>query len=431
MASTLTNNQFLRGRYPAREAQITQLLNFFDTKEDPFPVSLYLFGSPATGKSTIVTSVLQTLHIKHALVNLIECYTSKILFETILNQLTKLENKVKCDNLMEFIGHVQEMGQQERWVIVLDKAEELRNMEYNLLTGFLMLQQLTEAPVCVILVSEIAFEKFYYKLNVIEPIKVFFPQYSKQELLEVLSLDYEHMCDLIDNIEFDMEFFKNYLSIFLSVFYGVCRDLRELQHMSRKIFLPYCEPIEKKELQLSDSMALWRHISPIFSLNLEYLYLRVSTNNQTTLQKVTQSFELPFYAKFLLIAAFLASYNSPKDDKRLFMKFHGKKRKTLKQVKNKSKASEELNVQIGPKLFTLDRLLAIFYSILEDKVGFNNHLLVQVSSLVELQLLALVSDESNLDLRKYKCVVNFQVIQEVSRMVGFNIRKYLSDFSHN
>lgn len=56
------------------------------------------------------------------------------------------------------------------------------------------------------------------------------------------------------------------------------------------------------------------------------------------------SFELPFYGKYLLIAAFLASHNSAKEDKRLFVKHHGKKRKRLQDVNAKAKVSFSYNV---------------------------------------------------------------------------------------
>lgn len=91
--------------------------------------------------------------------------------------------------------------------------------------------------------------------------------------------------------------------------------------------------------------------------------------------KTNQSLDLPYYAKYFLIAAFLASYNSPKDDKRLFVKNHGKKKKRLVQDQKKENASKEL---LGPKIFTLDRLLAIFYAIMEEKTSLNANLLAQV-----------------------------------------------------
>ena len=76
--------------------------------------------------------------------------------------------------------------------------------------------------------------------------------------------------------------------------------------------------------------------------------------------------ELPFYSKFLLIAAFLASYNPAKSDKRFFVKHHGKQRKTVSSMRTKEKLNSQLT---GPKPFPLERLLAIFYNIVEEQVG--------------------------------------------------------------
>lgn len=50
-----------------------------------------------------------------------------------------------------------------------------------------------------------------------------------------------------------------------------------------------------------------------------------------------QSSQLPGYAKYLLIAAYLASYNAAKEDKRLFVQHHGKRKKRVQDAKNKAK----------------------------------------------------------------------------------------------
>nr|XP_023024726.1 origin recognition complex subunit 5 [Leptinotarsa decemlineata]XP_023024727.1 origin recognition complex subunit 5 [Leptinotarsa decemlineata] len=438
---------------PCRNIQIEQLYNLFAYKDEPYVEAVFVYGGPSTGKSMAVTSLLEKLEIKYAVVNLIECYSSKILFESILNKLSahKMDPNnphpyARCDNMMDFISQLQKCSREnslERSVLVLDKAEELRNMEFNLLAGFLRLRELCGISVSVVFISEIVFEKYYARSNIVEPLKIYFPQYKKNELLEILSMDIENAREMIarysnEFLDFDLSFYQNYLNAFLSVFYRACRDLSELRHMSRVNFVKYCQPIINKEYTINDNMALWRNISGVLKASLEVLYLRVDPTTdiedspKTSLPKdnAAQTLELPFYAKYLLIAAYLASYNSAKDDKRLFMKYHGKKTKKMKDIKLKSKVSERLNTQLGPKPFTFDRLLAIFYSILDENVGFNNNLLVQVSSLVELRLLSCVSDSCFLDGQKYKCNVNFDFIQNISKMVGFQIRKYLSDFSH-
>ena len=57
------------------------------------------------------------------------------------------------------------------------------------------------------------------------------------------------------------------------------------------------------------------------------------------------------------------------------MKNHGKQRKQAKKEKNKSQVSDLL----GPKSFSLDRLLAIFYAIMEEKASLTVNLMSQVN----------------------------------------------------
>lgn len=57
--------------------------------------------------------------------------------------------------------------------------------------------------------------------------------------------------------------------------------------------------------------------------------IAISSSTKSTLQQL----ELPFYTKYLLIAAYLASHNDAKIDKRLFMKHHGKQRKRMQNVR--------------------------------------------------------------------------------------------------
>lgn len=433
-------------KMPCRRTQIEKLYNLFVFKDEPYVDIIYIHGGPSTGKSMLLNHMLTKLRVKHCFINLLECYSQRILFETILNEWTghrlnsqNLQPYAKCDNLMDFIAYFRDVEEDEMLlevVLVLDKAEELLNMDSNLLRAFLRLKELTEYPITVVFISQLVYEKFNGKNDDIPVVKVHFPQYTKEELLEIMTLDYEDSKDLLlesysETFTYDRPFFKNYLNALLSVFYRACRDVEELRRAAQQNFLKYCEPIIKKECTVNDAMVLWRKSVPKLKSSLDVLYLRVDSEDHNdantfsfTINKNVQSLELPFYAKYLLIAAYLASYNSAKDDKRLFMKNHGKKVRSVKGVKR----SDRLNTQLGPQLFSLDRLLAIFYSILDNKVGFNNNLLVQVSSLVELKLLS-TTDSCNLDGQKYKCNVSYDFIHSIAAMVGFNIRKYLSDFN--
>ncbi|XP_063833644.1 origin recognition complex subunit 5 [Ostrinia nubilalis] len=459
----------LSSRVPCREDQLNDLLHFFGEYDEPLPCSLYISGSMGTGKSLCITSVLRYLGYKHVIVDCIECYSAKIMYETILNSLEDDEIETKCESIMDFTNALNRIGhnlvQYQPIVLVFDRAERLRNMDESVISALLRLRELCNLNICTVFVTHLVYDNFYFKMGVREPLKMYFPNYNKEELFKIIFLHQKsfvrHVLSnaAVDNeirIELERpELFANFLNAFLSVFYRPCRDLIELQHMARVNFVKYCEPIIRNEIQAQDLSKLWRHISPILKTSLELLYLRISTSKShkpspgkensdsiesqsynfentlkeelTSTKTFAQSFELPYYAKYLLIAAYLASYNPPKEDKRLFMKYHGKQRKRLQQVKAKAKINEKLNTQLGPKVFTLDRLLAIFYAILEEKIGLTSNLLAQIATLVELKLIA-GSKEIDLDAAKYKCIVGYDFISAVAQTVGFNVRKYLYDF---
>lgn len=454
-------------KVPCRENQLNELFNLFGDYDEPLPCALFISGSMATGKSLCLNSVLRHLGYKHVVINCIECYAPKIIYESILRDFADDDEQTKCDTMQELVNGLNRIGsKQSRYqpiVITFDKAERLRAMDHSIMSAFLRLRELCNLNICTIFITHIVYDNFYFKMGVREPITLYFNNYNKEELFKIIFLyqksfihylltNYDVDADIQTELE-KPELFANYLNAFLSVFYRPCRDLIELQHMARVNFVKYCEPIIKNEIKATDLAKLWRHISPILKTSLELLYLRISTsapniqssdnenhceqgsyNFENTLKEeltstktFAQSFELPYYAKFLLIAAYLASYNPPKEDKRLFMKNHGKQRKRLQQVKAKAKITEKLNTQLGPKVFTLDRLLAIFYAILEEKIGLTSNLLAQIATLVELKLIA-GGKEIDLDTAKYKCIVSYDFISAVAQTVGFNIRKYLYDF---
>jgi len=82
----------------------------------------------------------------------------------------------------------------------------------------------------------------------------------------------------------------------------------------------------------------------------------------------------------------------------------------------------------GPKNFQLDRLMAIFYSIVEENVAPSASILCQISSLVSLNLLTQITPDDQIDCPKYKCLVNFLSISEIAKQLQFDIVQYLYDF---
>ncbi|XP_033745770.1 origin recognition complex subunit 5-like [Pecten maximus] len=434
----------MSGKISCRDRQIRTLVSLIGKREQVAPPALFIYGHTGTGKSLVINSLVQTLELPHVTVNCVECYNQRFMYEKILNKLQGLrsymadpDSYLKCDNMNDFIRMFRQVcedqGLNKQTVyIVLDKAECLRDKEVNILPTFLRLQELTHQNVCVILMTEIVWEKFRTGTGYCEPYIVNFPDYTKDEVLTILTEDRP------DGSEAD--FYSMYLNLLLSVFHMVCRDLREIRYLAGLNYEKYCQPIRTGEAEASDTRKLWKNIEPHLKKALQTVYLReVSSSQWEKAQQETEvgqmpslqglssrnHVELPYYSKYLLIAAYLASYNPAKTDRRFFARNSGKVDKRAKFIKKHERTS---NHMLGPKQFPIDRLMAIFFSIVEGKVSPTANIFVQISSLVSLNMLGQVAGDDQIDTPKYKCLVSLEFIKSVSRTVGFDVLRYLYDF---
>ncbi|XP_050074691.1 origin recognition complex subunit 5 [Anopheles maculipalpis] len=445
---------------PCREAIVRKLYKYYLTG-DPFPPALYIYGQSSTGKSTIVREVFHNdaNGLRCAHINAISCYTNKLLFESIVRQLEGAEltpaNNYSYDRKLEyakdFLAALQQLDASGAYVIVVQYADRLRTMAHNLLPLFLQLPEATGLNISVVLLSSLPFEKFYIKTGLPPIVKLFVPEYTRNEIGRILMNDYaahiERLAEQENSTANDQkwlasitqDFHCNYINLFLGTFWKVCRDVKELRLVAAECFLPYCEPIRDGTIPATDSICLWRNITKTLKLALSTMYMRLGTEHSTGRPEKTsditaaQYIELPYYAKYLLIAAYLASNNATKEDKRLFVKNHGKQRKRLQTVNARAKVVEKMATKLGPKAFNVDRLLAIFYAILDEKVGLTCNLMTQISTLVHLKLLAYASVDGGTGMldgsvTRFKCTVGLDFIMHVGRMVGFNVRQYLTDF---
>uniref|UniRef100_A0A3Q4A9V1 Origin recognition complex subunit 5 n=1 Tax=Mola mola TaxID=94237 RepID=A0A3Q4A9V1_MOLML len=420
---------------PCREPQARMLLSLMGQPRQYSYPSMFIYGHRASGKSHVMYVLLKELELPHATVSCVECVSVALLFEQVLLSFFGRDAASllpRCPYLSDFVRiyrqHSSQCPAKQTRYIVMEKAELLRDTDANLLPALLRLQELVEDNVTVILLSEIVWDQFRPNTGCFEPLLLHFPDYSKGELQQILSQD--------RHPSYSAEFYSSYINILLGVFYSVCRDLRELRHLCSLAFsLMLCLMSSVKE---TDTHKLWRNIEPHLKKAMQTVYLReVSSLQWEQLQQMEENecgamrglsahthVELPYYSKFLLIAAYLASYNPARTDKRFFLKHHGKIRKTNFLKKNE-KTSNHL---LGPKPFPLDRLLAIFYSVVDSRVAPTASIFSQISSLVTLQLLTRVSHDDQLDAPKYKCAVSMDFICAISRTVNFEIVKYLYDF---
>jgi hypothetical protein len=169
------------------------------------------------------------------------------------------------------------------------------------------------------------------------------------------------------------------------------------------------------------------------------------------------SHTLPVAARYLLIAAFLASHNSHHSDTKLFYSLHsgGRKRQRVARVgglKDFSAGRKVSSLLIGPKFFPQSRLLAIYYCLIADSESSQESLNAlsgavysQLSNLILWRLLivdkSLAVGSSSLsssysilarangewsEEMKFKCNVQYEAIQAMAKSVKLELKNYLA-----
>ncbi|CAF90028.1 unnamed protein product, partial [Tetraodon nigroviridis] len=437
---------FIYGHQASGKSHVMQVL-LKELEVTAGPDTRMLRPTKASVCGVRLTELLPSLQLPHATVSCVECLYAALLFEQVLLSFFGCDAASllpRSPSLSDFVRvyrqqRFQSPARQTRY-IVMEKAEHLRDADANVLPAFLRLQELVEDNVTVVLLSAIVWDKFRPNTGCFEPLLLHFPDYSKGELHQILSRD--------KHPSYSAELYSSYITILLGVFYSVCRDLRELRHLAALNFSKFCEPLLEGRAKETDAHKLWRNIEPHLKKAMRTVYLReVSRSVRSHSRGAALLLQVPVDRRLpgllqprahgqtlLPEGARLRNAGAGADadlTRLLSQQHHGRIKKT-----NFSKKNEKFNGQcvqtsnhlLGPKPFPLDRLLAIFYSVVDSRVAPSASVFSQISSLVTLQLLTKVSHDDQLDAPKYKCSVSMDFICAVSRTVNFDIIKYLYDF---
>ncbi|PJF19385.1 hypothetical protein PSACC_00768 [Paramicrosporidium saccamoebae] len=291
-------------------------------------------------------------------------------------------------------------GSARETVLVLVGCETLLREDAMVLWAILHMKEVvqTDVPLRVLLVTERPWNEFVAVFGGITPIIVR-EKRTKQNLVSSAATI---------NCPEDMDE-KVYHGLVQNV-YSIAKD----QISTSELLAAYVSrmlPVfrEVSDLPLNSHARLYQAaLKPVTSLvngeSLRTLYTaHLSTLTQTE--------------KFLLLAAYISANNPAKYDVKIFGSA-GKKARVRKTQK-----MERVRYPL-PKLFPLDRLLAIFYFISAQPVPMSTAQ-AAVTRLVEIQLLHRVTGLVKLDAPKYRCAISLDVATMVSRDLTFDLQKYL------
>jgi origin recognition complex subunit 5 len=226
------------------------------------------------------------------------------------------------------------------------------------------------------------------------------------------------------------------VAIWESLAKSAARDIVSFKRVADKLWTSFVKPIIDGDYGTRDFSKLMVARRSLFQ-GEEALIERIvdipnaSESGALTLRKV--SHDLPLYSKYLLCAAYLASYNPARLDPTFFMKAHASKRKrrgggggTPGRPSKHRKISRTL---LGPAAFTLERLTAIFHALLPYSIAPTLDIQTQIATLASLRLLVKTSASADVmdAATKWRVNVSWEYIRAMARGVGLEVADYLAD----
>lgn len=305
----------LLDEFPGRGPYFKELFRLFGDVSQSFPSSLLIDGASGTGKTAALLKFLEHTSISYAYIDCIECYTSKMYYESIVNSLcghelspnNNFENYASCDGAEDFVDTLNAMDANKSYVVVLKNFDRLHDIETNILPIMMRLNQFVPALniSCVLIASQSPLN-YIGKQGLIPTMTIHCDQYGKDDLLKILSKQIENlrrtMMDIVNEGTADIEqrdkrleilqnlderFFIGYFSSFLDTFFAVCRNAKELVYLSNANFPIYCKPVIDEEIRPTELRKLWKNMELSFKIAMNSIYCRVEQKNSLKSVSVT------------------------------------------------------------------------------------------------------------------------------------------------
>lgn len=462
-----------------RDDQLKLLLTFINGKADISPPVLFIEGARGTGKtytlekyfeanSELLSCFIQIrsmiswkplcMYIGSKVQKLLQDRFPAVKFGS--DDLVDTSNvSLLCSYLQKLFTQLDHLQSDVNLFLVLDGFNDLNEIDLELLPKFLSIHQVLPPTIKIKLRLIVSMNQssFLAKYSTYSIPTVVFERYRNSELEEILKMAPGFWEDtLIQNkleslgqhsvAELSKELFCHFVHFIHEAFsnYSGNNPVVLLEIMDYK-WTDFVDSLTanniKSTIQLYKSnFELFTKTSDSFSGQYRPLegVMESSTNTSSS-----GTYELSLMAKFLLIAAYLASYLNNRYDAKVFSKKSHLRGGRSSYGRRNKMAHNPRHLQ--PSFFPLERMLAIFQSIYPVEISkeicpdFNQrdvHMRANVEvyqNVMELKSLNLititVSNPVNYLYERLKWRVNvpWEIIVEISNNVNFDIAEYFSD----
>ncbi|KAK6456842.1 origin recognition complex subunit 5 C-terminus-domain-containing protein [Scheffersomyces xylosifermentans] len=470
-----------------RDTEIDLLNAFVSENAEVSAPAIVVHGYKSNGKTFIVNRFLETLGVKKTVIKCDECITRKILLQRCLRGIasdTGIPNAIQSINdtgrlkqgslgesLYSFLttldSFFKENNYKDRHVLVLDRFDQCIESTDEIYGGFIRLQEQTKIRnLSIIFITSSDDPKEIITTSVPH---IYFRSYEEHEVIQILQMN--RLCSFGDP-EFDdnpasEEFWMRYAKMIVDLYFVYTgSDMNLLINICFKLWDRFVEKVIDRTYDLTEFVRVYRHNSSLLEDENIINNSRVKTVGDFEVDKSAGSAgvdDLPVHSKYVLIASYLASFNSQKDDMHNFSKIKAvkyKKRATTSAKRSHLTKGDIDSRLLSPNYFDLERLLAILSviyrtnatslntmdteeilnfhddpAIREEKkeiertkftLSRNTDLYSQIATLFSLGLISKSASSDILGARvRWRCNVSWTKIQSIAKDLQFPIIDYL------
>lgn len=425
---------------PSREEEVAKLSLYMGT-----PWSLIVvYGQRGCGKTTLVNSVLQKISHARSFIDLSTSCSPRDIFTRMLCDLKKSQdNKLsamelylqsECDNAADFVTKAQiafpKNDHPIKFFVVMDSAEVLLNVDIELFDSIVKLHDLVRGSITLQLIWISSMSPFFFQRPgtfFMPALEVKLPSYSREQLITILRQRRPKTCK--------KDVYDNYVNIIVGALYDITRSLSDMAFTADENYEVYIAPVTRGKVHESDSTRLWKNFEP-------HVKKLAASVGRKGLSEELPSDDLPHATRFLLIAAYLVSFNSKASDRRFFVKSQSG-RHISKSVNKKIGEGK------GPKAFTLERLLHVYRALISLNFDLQEEdencsivspsrfmlpsaeIMTHLEDLSRMKLVFRTGPPSLSSVKKYKMSdsVTTDYINGIADSVGFDINAHLEQYA--
>ncbi|KAH0610798.1 uncharacterized protein H6S33_011225 [Morchella sextelata] len=479
----------INAQYPCRVPQLQRLSALIGDEDDPSPPSIIVHGLEATGKSLIVRAFLEAAECRFAWVPCNECVTARHLTQRVAAAVGGGEEAGRCDGVGALAVMLAAMlgggggggGGGGKYFLVWrllqlvvreERIDQQRELTPTLLAGLGRLGEMIPNLTVIFIVS-VSKARL---LSSAEVPHIHFTPYTKDESIKVLSKYVRRITKLPttklsstttaltgttttsgeasasaetetedeEEDEYTPETAAEELyvwekfcgTVWDSLAKGAARDIVQFRDAVESMWDQFVQPIARGQYGTRNFSQLYLLQKEMFrresSIVTSVVPVPAAEATRAAVVAGKNVHDLPYYSKYLLCAAYLASYNPSRQDVNFFTKtgdFKKKRRGGGGGGKGRPAKTRKIHRRLlGPQAWPLERMLAIFYAILPHPINSSVDLQTQIATLTSLRLLTKASVTDALEAStKWRVNVGWDYIRGVARSVKFDIEDFVAE----